>query len=183
MFPGIVEVKSNEAAFFATMVSLSPNLENVKGPFPQLFENRRDKGVVVAYHTKMERERIAIVQGRFGASPDSLFPQNDSGRPMFNHMFARGCNFKNAPISGLFARFRNTRTAGRCPAVFCASSAWSRFRFGNLGGAKEGRTPDLLNAIQTLYQLSYSPMARLTAVESSKSPGESQAEKIGDAPK
>ena len=26
-----------------------------------------------------------------------------------------------------------------------------------LGGAKEDRTPDLLNAIQTLYQLSYSP--------------------------
>ncbi len=25
------------------------------------------------------------------------------------------------------------------------------------GGAKEGRTPDLLNAIQALYQLSYSP--------------------------
>ncbi len=26
------------------------------------------------------------------------------------------------------------------------------------GGAKEGRTPDLLNAIQTLYQLSYDPV-------------------------
>lgn len=25
------------------------------------------------------------------------------------------------------------------------------------GGAKEARTPDLLNAIQTLYQLSYDP--------------------------
>ena len=72
-------------------------------------------------------------------------------------------------------RFPNTRTAGRCPADFCASSAGSRFHFGNLGGAKEGRTPDLLNAIQTLYQLSYSPMARLTAVESSKSPPASQA--------
>ena len=26
------------------------------------------------------------------------------------------------------------------------------------GGAKEARTPDLLNAIQTLYQLSYDPI-------------------------
>jgi hypothetical protein len=26
------------------------------------------------------------------------------------------------------------------------------------GGAKEGRTPDLLNAIQALYQLSYDPI-------------------------
>lgn len=28
----------------------------------------------------------------------------------------------------------------------------------NNGGAKEARTPDLLNAIQTLYQLSYDPI-------------------------
>ena len=65
--------------------------------------------------------------------------------------------------------------AGGCPAVFCASSAGSRFRFGNLGGAKEGRTPDLLNAIQTLYQLSYSPMVRLTGKQASKTAAESQA--------
>ena len=40
--------------------------------------------------------------------------------------------------------------------VFAGTKASSK----NLGGAKEGRTPDLLNAIQTLYQLSYSPMCR-----------------------
>lgn len=28
------------------------------------------------------------------------------------------------------------------------------------GGAKEARTPDLLNAIQTLYQLSYDPIQK-----------------------
>jgi hypothetical protein len=28
---------------------------------------------------------------------------------------------------------------------------------GEIGGAKGARTPDLLNAIQTLFQLSYSP--------------------------
>jgi hypothetical protein len=30
-------------------------------------------------------------------------------------------------------------------------------RYGFVGGAKGARTPDLLNAIQTLFQLSYSP--------------------------
>ena len=32
------------------------------------------------------------------------------------------------------------------------------------GGAKEARTPDLLNAIQALYQLSYDPIHNGTAV-------------------
>ena len=31
------------------------------------------------------------------------------------------------------------------------------------GGAKEARTPDLLNAIQTLYQLSYDPIQKTDA--------------------
>ena len=31
------------------------------------------------------------------------------------------------------------------------------------GGAKEARTPDLLNAIQTLYQLSYDPIPKRAA--------------------
>ncbi len=78
---------------------------------------------------------------------------------------------------GLFARFPNTKEAGRCPACFSMSSAGFQGSSRNLGGAKEGRTPDLLNAIQTLYQLSYSPMVRLTGADSSKTPRESQAEK------
>ena len=31
------------------------------------------------------------------------------------------------------------------------------------GGAREARTPDLLNAIQTLYQLSYDPVRKRSA--------------------
>ena len=71
-----------------------------------------------------------------------------------------GTTSKTPKFVGLFAQPPDTKRAGRCPADFCASSAGSRFHFGNLGGAKEGRTPDLLNAIQTLYQLSYTPRKR-----------------------
>ena len=41
---------------------------------------------------------------------------------------------------GLFAQPPDTKRAGRCPAVFCASSAGSRFHFGNLGGAAAAKT-------------------------------------------
>ena len=41
---------------------------------------------------------------------------------------------------GLFAQPPDTKRAGRCPAVFCASSAGSRFHFGNLGGAPAAKT-------------------------------------------
>jgi hypothetical protein len=38
------------------------------------------------------------------------------------------------------------------------AASFTQLRFVKDGGAKEGRTPDLLNAIQTLYQLSYDPI-------------------------
>ncbi len=38
--------------------------------------------------------------------------------------------------------------------------ALKKFVFGN-GGAKESRTPDLLHAMQALYQLSYGPIGGL----------------------
>ena len=41
---------------------------------------------------------------------------------------------------GLFAQPPDTKRTGRCPAVFCASSAGSRFHFGNLGGAAAAKT-------------------------------------------
>ncbi len=34
----------------------------------------------------------------------------------------------------------------------------SRFEYGNMGGAEGNRTPDLLDATEALYQLSYSPL-------------------------
>ena len=42
------------------------------------------------------------------------------------------------------------RTSARQPSLSAALRA-------KAGGAKEARTPDLLNAIQALYQLSYDP--------------------------
>ena len=43
------------------------------------------------------------------------------------------------------------RTPARQPSLSAALRA-------KAGGAKEARTPDLLNAIQALYQLSYDPI-------------------------
>ena len=57
------------------------------------------------------------------------------------------------------------------PPSDCLPQGTPRFVW-NLGGAKEGRTPDLLNAIQTLYQLSYSPMCRGRGGNLAKSPFE-----------
>jgi hypothetical protein len=42
---------------------------------------------------------------------------------------------------------------------------------GSVGGAKGARTPDLLNAIQTLFQLSYSPTREGEYIAGSRPPG------------
>jgi hypothetical protein len=46
----------------------------------------------------------------------------------------------------------------RPPSLRYGAASFTQLRFVKDGGAKEGRTPDLLNAIQTLYQLSYDPI-------------------------
>ncbi len=166
-----------------SMRSLSPNLENFKRRFLHLFENGRDKGVVVAYHTKSPEREDCNSLGSFSGLLRTLSYHKMTAGDLCSVVCSReGTTSKTPKFVGLFAQPPDTKRAGRCPADFCASSAGSRFHFGNLGGAKEGRTPDLLTAIQTLYQLSSSPMARLTAVESSKSPPASQAEKRGGLP-
>lgn len=48
------------------------------------------------------------------------------------------------------------RPAGKRKAL--SSQGKQGFQTVEDGGAKEARTPDLLNAIQTLYQLSYDPI-------------------------
>ena len=84
-------------------------------------------------------------------------------------------NARTPRFVGLFARSSETRTAALGAAVFGGLSSAGSKALVNLGGAKEGRTPDLLNAIQTLYQLSYSPMVLLTGGDSSKTGEGSQA--------
>src|ERR1700694_2868644 len=58
----------------------------------------------------------------------------------------RGVMSCNPPPGELAIAQRRPRRSSATPSV------------GGLGGAKGIRTPDLLNAIQTLSQLSYSPM-------------------------
>ena len=88
------------------------------------------------------------------------------------HLYGRGAG---KPLLGLFAQSPDTKRAGHRPACFRMSSAGIPRFVRNLGGAKEGRTPDLLNAIQTLYQLSYSPMVRLTGGKSTRTEPPRQA--------
>ena len=162
----------------ASMVSLSAILENFEGAFSQVFEKRRDKPEKVSDLLKRtEREDCNSLEPFLG-SLRILSDHKTTAGDLCSVVCSReGATSKTPKFVGLFARFPNTRKAGHRPACFRMPSAGIPRFVRNLGGAKEGRTPDLLNAIQTLYQLSYSPMARLTAVESSKSPPASQAEK------
>ena len=56
----------------------------------------------------------------------------------------------------------STRPGGIRTTKKTGAGPWSLLCFLFYGGGKESRTPDLLNAIQTLYQLSYTPEKGMT---------------------
>ena len=70
--------------------------------------------------------------------------------------FARSSVFAEMEVEGQasFGGSGQQKRPGRGP--------WSLLCFLFYGGGKESRTPDLLNAIQTLYQLSYTPEKGMT---------------------
>ena len=131
------------------------------------------------YPTMLEETTSAAHAGRAGKPPcqpalrgAAKVPSAEGFPTDSLHLYGRGAG---KPLLGRFAQSPDTKRAGHRPACFRMSSAGSPRFVRNLGGAKEGRTPDLLNAIQTLYQLSYSPMVRLTGGKSTRTEPPRQA--------